>query len=257
MKTHQESDLQEPSMAKTTPEIRVGTSGWHYDHWIGCFYPPDTPKDRWLEHYAGQFDTVELNNTFYQLPREKNFLRWKEQTGEGFVFAVKANRYITHVKKLKDASAELKRFFRAVNTLGKKLGPVLYQLPPQLHLNLELLEGFLRLLPKRKVAVFEFRHKSWFCDETFEMLRKYKAAFCIHDMPEVPTPRVITANSVYIRFHGPTGCYTGSYTDGMLAEWAGWIEENRKGRRRFYAYFNNDIAGHAVENARQLLSNLK
>jgi len=244
-------------MAKTAPEIRIGTSGWHYDHWVERFYPQNLPKSRWLGHYCSQFNTVEINNTFYQLPKEKTFLRWKDEVPKNFLFTVKANRYITHIKKLKDPGNELDRFMRAVNILGKRLGPILYQLPPQLHLNLEKLEDFLRLLPKSKIAVFEFRHKSWYCDEAFELLRKYKATFCIHDMPDIQTPRVVTADSIYIRFHGPTDRYTGNYTGGMLKDWADWIKGNLKGRRRLYAYFNNDIAGHAVDNARQLLSHLK
>ena len=239
-------------MARHTCEIRVGTSGWYYDHWLGRFYPDDLPKNKWFEHYARHFDTVEINNTFYHLPKPQTLSRWHKLAPKGFVYAVKANRYITHIKKLKDTSDALERFFDAVTLLKGRLGPILYQLPPSLHIDLDLLTSFIKLLPKKRPAVFEFRHKSWYVEETFDLLGASDAALCIHDMPGNESPRRVTADTIYVRFHGTQGRYSGNYTDKMLAEWANWLKEQSKSARTVYAYFNNDAHAHAVNNATQL-----
>ncbi|MHC4475785.1 MAG: DUF72 domain-containing protein [Planctomycetota bacterium] len=239
-------------MAKAKPDIRIGTSGWHYQHWSGHFYPKDLPKTKWLAHYAQHFDTVEINNTFYQLPKEQTFENWRRQTPDDFLYTVKANRYITHIKRLKDCSQEMDRFFERALLLKEKLGPVLYQLPPSLHKDLELLRGFVKLLPKKRIAVVEFRHESWYCDDTFDLLKKFNVAFCIHDMPGKESPRVVTTDLTYVRLHGPTGRYSGDYSDDALREWADWIKQNSKAARAVFAYFNNDIKGHAVKNAKTL-----
>jgi uncharacterized protein YecE (DUF72 family) len=147
-------------MSKCDCNIRIGTSGWYYEHWKEIFYPPDLPKSKWFEYYSGQFDTVEINNTFYHQPKEVIIQRWHKIAPTGFLFAVKANRFITHIKKLKDTSEPLRRFFDGIDLLKHNLGPVLYQLPPSLHIDLDRLGDFIRLLPKEKTAVFEFRHKS-------------------------------------------------------------------------------------------------
>lgn len=239
-------------MAKAECDIRIGTSGWYYDHWKGRFYPEDLPKSKWFGYYAQHFDTVEVNNTFYHLPKEQTLKNWHSQAGENFLYTVKANRYITHIKRLKDTSDALKRFFDAVALLKKNLGPVLYQLPPSLHKDLDRLGAFIKLLGKRPPAIFEFRHKSWYEDDTFELLEKHRVAFCIHDLADLATPRTITAETIYIRFHGTTGRYSGNYTDKMLAGWAEWIQQNAKFVKTVYAYFNNDISGYAVKNAKTL-----
>jgi len=239
-------------MAKAKCDIRIGTSGWYYNHWVGKFYPADLSKSEWFEYYAKQFDTVEINNTFYHLPKQKSVQRWYQLAPKGFIYTVKANRYITHIKRLKGTSESLERFFEIAGLLKEKLGPVLYQLPPSLQKDLDLLKGFIKLLPKRRLSVFEFRHKSWYGEDTFKLLDKFGAAFCIHDLGGLETPRVITADLIYIRFHGPTGRYAGNYTKKALQNWADWIKEHKKEARGVYAYFNNDVAGHAIRNAKQI-----
>jgi uncharacterized protein YecE (DUF72 family) len=233
-------------------DIRIGTSGWYYDHWRDVFYPAGLAKSRWFEHYARHFDTVEINNTFYHLPKEQTIQRWQEIAPAGFLYAVKANRYITHVKQLKDATEPFERFFERVDLLKGKLGPILYQLPPSLHKDLDRLARFIKLLPKRRTAVFEFRHKSWYTDDTFERLRKLGVGFCIHDMPGNKSPRVVTSDVIYVRFHGTTGRYAGNYPKSVLQGWADWLNDQAPKARAIYAYFNNDIHGHAIKNAKQL-----
>ncbi|UCE47446.1 MAG: DUF72 domain-containing protein [Phycisphaerales bacterium] len=239
-------------MSKANCDIRIGTSGWYYDHWKEVFYPTDLSKSKWLEYYAQQFDTVEINNSFYHLPKEQTIRKWQGIAPDGFLYAVKANRFITHIKKLKDVAQPLERFLERVRVLGNRFGAVLYQLPPSLHKDLDLLGGFLKLLPGKPPAVFEFRHESWYSDDTFRLLTESNAAFCIHDMPGKESPRVVTAETVYIRFHGTTGRYAGSYPKSALQKWAAWIEKHAKDAHSIYAYFNNDIHGHAIKNAQQL-----
>ncbi len=239
-------------MAKAKCDIRIGTSGWYYNHWVCKFYPANLPKSKWFEYYAKSFDTVEINNTFYRLPKQKSVQRWYQLAPKGFVYTVKANRYITHIKRLKGVSEPLERFFEMAGLLKEKLGPVLYQLPPSLHKDLDLLKGFISLLPKQGLSVFEFRHKSWYDEDTFKLLDKSGAAFCIHDLAGLETPRVITADLIYIRFHGPTGRYAGNYTKKALQSWTDWIKEHKKEVRSVYAYFNNDYNAYAVDNAKTL-----
>ncbi len=243
-------------MSKAKCDIRIGTSGWYYDHWKELFYPPGLPKNKWFEYYAQHFDTVEINNTFYHLPKEVSMQRWREQAPKNFLYAVKANRYITHIKRLKDTSEEVKRFFERVGLLKGKLGPILYQLPPSLRKDLDLLQSFIKLLPKKSPTVFEFRHNSWFSEDTFELLNKFGAGFCVHDLVGKETPRVVTADIIYVRFHGPTGKYEGDYSKSMLQSWAKWLKDHTKEVRSIYAYFNNDIGGHAIHNAKTLRGQL-
>ena len=234
--------------------IRIGTSGWYYSHWQGKFYPDDLPKSEWLNFFANTFDTVEINNTFYHLPQEQTLKNWRKIAPVNFLFAVKANRYITHIKKLKNTKDQLHRFFERVKLLKTHLGPVLYQLPPTLGKNLDTLGSFLKLLPKKHRAVFEFRNESWYEDDTYELLNDFNAGFCIHDLGGRQTPTIITGKIIYIRFHGTTGRYAGSYTDKMLAKWAKWIKENCGKVPTVYVYFNNDVSGHALANAGTLKS---
>ncbi|MHC4736706.1 MAG: DUF72 domain-containing protein, partial [Planctomycetota bacterium] len=197
-------------------------------------------------------DTVEVNNTFYQLPKEQTFENWRKQAPKNFLFTVKANRYITHIKRLKQPEEPLERFFERANILQEHLGPVLYQLPPNFHKDLARLKDFLQALPKERVAVLEFRHKSWFCEDTYGLLNKFNAAFCIHDLVGIPTPRVVTSDIIYVRFHGPTGKYEGNYSKSSLQNWAKWIKGHIKDKKAIYAYFNNDYHAYAVNNAKQL-----
>jgi uncharacterized protein YecE (DUF72 family) len=233
-------------------EIRIGTSGWHYKHWSGRFYPEDLPTDRWLEYYAQSFDTVEINNTFYHLPREQTMVHWHDRVPPHFLFAVKASRYITHVKKLREPQESLQRFFELANLLKRRLGPILYQLPPNLHVDLERLDAFLAHLPKRNHAVFEFRHASWYEPETFDLLSRRGVALCVHDLGDSAPPRIVTGEVAYVRFHGIDGRYGGNYPDHVLEDWADWMRSIQASVRAIYAYFNNDIDGHALENARTL-----
>jgi len=239
-------------MTKSKCDIRIGTSGWHYNHWKELFYPAGLPKSKWFEHYAQHFDTVEINNTFYQLPKEVSLKRWHEQAPKNFLYSVKANRYITHIKRLKDTSEAIERFFDRIGILKSRLGPILYQLPPSLHKDLDLLESFIKLLPKKLSAVFEFRHESWFSEDTFNLLNQFGAGFCVHDLSGKETPRVVTADIIYVRFHGPTGKYEGNYSKPALKNWAQWIRDNRTGISSVFAYFNNDIGAYAINNAKTL-----
>ncbi len=239
-------------MGKAKCKIRIGTSGWHYADWPGRFYPEKLPKSKWFEHYAKEFDTVEINNTFYQLPKETTFQNWHKQAPRNFLFTVKANRFITHIKRLKEPQEPLDRFFKGALLLKENLGPVLYQLPPSFHKDPGRLESFLKVLPKGKIAVFEFRHESWFSDDTYNLLDDFNAAFCIHDMPGMKVPRVVTSDIIYVRFHGPTGKYQGNYSKSTLQDWANWIKDNIKDKKAVYAYFNNDYNAYAIYNAKTL-----
>jgi uncharacterized protein YecE (DUF72 family) len=232
--------------------IRIGTSGWHYDHWIGRFYPQKMRKENWLEFYAQHFDTVEINNTFYHLPREQTMVHWRDKVPANFLFAVKASRYITHIKKLHNTAEEVGRFFALASLLEDRLGPVLYQLPPSLHKNLERLDEFIQSLPRRDNAVFEFRHSSWYDQGTFDLMNQHGVALCVHDMGDKAPPRIVTGDVAYVRFHGTNGRYAGNYPDHMLQDWADWLKAQIAGVRAIYAYFNNDISGHALNNARTL-----
>ena len=239
-------------MAKKRCEIRVGTSGWYYSHWAGRFYPDGLAKDKWLAHYAQHFDTVEINNTFYHLPKAKTFENWHDKAPQGFVFTLKANRYITHIRRLAAAEEPVERFFAGAALLQEKLGPVLYQLPPNFQKDLELLADFMKLTRKRTQAFFEFRHKSWYSQDTYDLLDEYGFGFCVHDLGGVATPRVIAAEKIYLRLHGPGSACSGNYPQSALADWAAWIEAHAKKVTHVYAYFNNDINAYAVENAKTL-----
>lgn len=233
-------------------EVRIGTSGWHYDHWIGRFYPQKMRKENWLEFYAQHFDTVEINNTFYHMPREQTMVNWRDKVPTGFLFAVKASRYITHIKKLHNTAEEVGRFFVLASLLQGRLGPVLYQLPPSLHKNLERLDEFILSLQRSDNAVFEFRDKSWYDQETFDLMNRRGVALCVHDMGDKAPPRLVTGRVAYVRFHGTSGRYAGNYPDTVLQDWANWLKAQIPIVRAIYAYFNNDISGHALNNARTL-----
>jgi uncharacterized protein YecE (DUF72 family) len=233
--------------------VFIGTSGWHYKQWLGLFYPEKFPTNQMLEFYARHFDTVELNNSFYHLPLPLSFDKWRDSTPRNFVFAVKGSRFITHMKKLKDPESSSEKFFHVVERLEEKLGPILFQLPPHWKINLERLEEFLRSLPSVHRYAFEFRDESWLLNDTFELLKRFNAAFCIHDLASMRRPLEITADFTYIRFHGPGEAkYQGSYSKRELKEWADRIGGWRRQLKGIHVYFNNDIGGHAVWNAKTL-----
>lgn len=203
-----------------------------------------------LSFYRQYFDTVEINNTFYQLPALSTFEDWRDNSSENFCFAIKASRYITHMKKLKDPESSIKNFFSRVELLDRKLGPILFQLPPRWKLNHHRLEEFLRVLPKQHRYVFEFRDESWIVPQVFNLLGQYNAALCIHDLGTMRTPIEITADFTYVRFHGPGNAkYSGSYPAKQLQAWARRINDGWKHLSSIYLYFNNDIGGWAVKNA--------
>jgi uncharacterized protein YecE (DUF72 family) len=237
--------------------IHVGCSGWVYKHWRGIFYPEDLPQKRWFEFYAAEFDTLEINNSFYRLPSGETFEKWREQAPRGFCYAVKANRYLTQAKKLKDCEEPMERMMAAVRRLGERLGPMLYQLPPSMKINLERLETFLQILPPRVTSVFEFRDKSWYVPATYALLDRYGASFCAHDMPGSKSDRVAVGPIAYVRFHGGEGKYWGRYSDEGLLSWCDWLIEQARQRRSVWCYFNNDVQGHAIDDARTLRSMLR
>lgn len=230
----------------------IGTSGWHYEHWTGTFYPADTKGEEMLSYYTRHFQTVEINNSFYKLPAHSTFRAWKDAVPSEFIFAVKASRYITHMKKLKMDSTGLRKFFNSIKVLGDKLGPVLFQLPPGWKVNAERLASFLKALPAGYRYAFEFRNPTWNTGEVYDLLNKHNCAFCIYELAGHISPLQCTADFVYLRLHGPGAKYEGSYTVGALRAWAKHIDAWREGTRDVYVYFDNDQAGYAAHNAMKL-----
>jgi uncharacterized protein YecE (DUF72 family) len=234
--------------------VRIGCSGWNYDHWRnGVFYPPRCPSRLWLDYYAGQFDTVEVNATFYRLPKREVVANWVEASPPGFLFAVKMSRYITHLKRLLDLDAGVGRFYERIDPLVRspKLGPVLWQLPGNFRRDDERLGGALAQLPPGRHC-FEFRHESWFVTEVYELLRAHGAALVIGDDPRRPfQTHELTADWTYVRFHHGSRGRRGNYSESELEEWARRIERWRR-EHEVYAYFNNDWEGFAPKNARWL-----
>ncbi|MDB5708685.1 MAG: hypothetical protein JWL96_755 [Sphingomonas bacterium] len=229
--------------------IRIGCSGWVYPHWRGRFYPEKLAAKNWFAFYAEHFDTVEINNSFYRLPKAETFDAWRAQAPDGFCYAVKANRFLTQAKKLKDCEEPLERMMAPFRHLQLALGAILYQLPPRFRLNLDRLESFLDLIPKDVTNVFEFRDKSWFVDEVFALLDRHGAGFCAHDMPGLETPRIATGNAAYVRFHGGEGKYWGRYPDERLLGWADWMLGQSRQGRTVWAFFNNDVDAQAIHDA--------
>ena len=244
-------------MAGPRDRPRIGCSGWNYKSWRGKFYPAELRAQNWLRHYASIFDTVEINNTFYRLPEASTFAWWKRQMPRGFIVSVKASRFLTHIKRLKDPEEPIDRLFSRAKALGPRLGPMLYQLPPNFFrndVNVERLVGFLRAVParvNRRVVhhVFEFRHPSWYVDDTYTLLRRYDATLCLHDKRGSEIAEPFVGPIVYVRFHGTTGHYAGSYPDKRLERWASILAEQWCSRRPVYAYFNNDPDAVATDNA--------
>ena len=237
--------------------IYIGTSGYHYKHWRDIFYPAGTKPAEYLNYYLNYFSTVEINNSFYRLPTCETFTNWRQSVPEDFVFAVKASRYITHLKKLKDPQQSLANFLQNVTALEEKLGPILFQLPPRWQCDLERFRQFLQALPTGFLYTFEFRDHTWYNEPVYDLLRQYNAAFCIYDLEQHLSPVISTASFVYIRLHGPVGKYNGRYSDETLHHWAtaavNWVNEGKA----VYIYFDNDIGGHAVVDAQRLISLVK
>ena len=236
--------------------IRVGTSGWHYLHWRGPFYPERLPTAEMLPYYARRFGCVEINNSFYKLPTREVFQAWRERVPPDFVFAVKGSRYISHVKRLKEPDEAVGRLLDRVEPLGEQLGPILFQLPPWWHRDTGRLAAFLDALPRDRRFVFEFRDESWFDQTVFDALAAHDAALCFYELAGRCPPRVVTASWLYVRLHGPGAAYEGQYSDEALAGWAatcrGWAGQGRD----VYVFFDNDQFGYAPQDAARLASML-
>ena len=246
------------------PAFRVGCSGWNYQHWRGNFYPPGLPVREWFAHYSSVFDTVEINNSFYRLPESSTFAAWRDRAPAGFTYAIKASRFITHLKRLRDPEEPLARLFERACQLQATLGPVLYQLPATFHCDLTRLDDFLALLPRTLGEinstpadhpirhVVEFRHPSWYVQETHEVLRAHGAVMCLHDKAGSAIVEPLDTPFVYVRFHGPGGRYFGRYDSRRIETWASRLAAQWCAGRDVFAYFNNDPAGMAVINAQEL-----
>lgn len=232
--------------------VHVGCSGWVYRHWKGGFYPAGLAQKRWFEHYASNFDTVEINASFYRLPLASTFDKWREQAPLGFRYAVKVNRFITHMKKLLDCEEAVDEFIALARPLGPTLGPLLYQLPPSLHKDLGRLDAFLTRLPRDLEHVVEFRHRSWYDEEVLALLDRHGVGFVTHDLVSLKSPRWASGRTAYVRFHGTGGKYRGRYSDEQMRDWAEWLLGQVAQGRSAWAYFNNDIGGDAIEDARNL-----
>jgi uncharacterized protein YecE (DUF72 family) len=232
--------------------VYVGCSGWQYASWRGVFYPRGLPTSGWLAHYARTFDTVEVNGSFYRLPEPRAVKRWQAETPDEFVFAWKASRYLTHMKRLIAPRDPLRRLLGRARHLGHKLGPILYQLPTRWKKNEERLSAFVCKLPAALRHVVEFRDPSWYGEATASLLEQTGVGLCLHDMPDSKPARCVVGPFVYVRFHGTTGKYAGGYGARALASWASWLVAQANAGLDVYAYFNNDIEGHAVRDAVRL-----
>jgi uncharacterized protein YecE (DUF72 family) len=232
--------------------IRIGTSGWVYPHWRGPFYPEDLAPAAWLDFYARRFDSVEINNTFYRLPSVATLRDWRERVPCDFRFAVKASRYITHMKKLKDPKASVSSLFERIEVLGDRVGPVLFQIPPNWRFDGDRLDRFLRELSGDYRYAFEFRDHSWLEARTFALLSRHRAALCIYELDGFHSPKQLTTDFVYIRLHGPGAAYEGSYDVQTLAGWAGAISSWCGQGHDVWCYFDNDQDGFAALDAARL-----
>jgi uncharacterized protein YecE (DUF72 family) len=232
-------------------QVHIGCSGWSYKDWRGPFYPEKLAAKGWFGFYASQFDTTELNASFYRLPAEQTVRGWAEKSPAGFVWAWKASRFITHQKRLKDCEESLELVLGRMAPLGHA-GPVLFQLPPSMKRDDDRLAGFLKLLPKARRFAFEFRHPSWYDGAIFRQLKDANASLCLSDHHHAPAPWEVTADFVYLRGHGPGGRYFGRYDDEALHAWARSIRAWRDEGRAVFGYFDNDIKSAAPADARRL-----
>jgi len=236
-------------MAGRSGRLRVGTSGWQYDHWRGAFYPQELPKREWFRFYSQSFGTVEVNNTFYNLPSAEVFDNWRRQAPRGFCYTLKFSRYGTHIKRLRQPRQTIELFLERAGRLGELLGPILVQLPPRWKPDVGRLAAFLEATPAGQRWAVEFRDGRWLCQEVYDLLSRHNAALCVHDLIE-DHPRVVTADWVYLRFHGVH--YGGSYSSQALTAVAREVKGHLEAGLDVYAYFNNDAEGYAVANAMSL-----
>jgi len=239
-------------------KIHIGTSGWSYKHWKGIYYPPKLPAVKWLEFYAETYKTTELNASFYRLPLPQTTINWTKRVPKDFLFCVKMSRYLTHMKKLKEPEETLQRFFDIFEPMKKIMGPVLIQLPPSLKFNYDTAEHLYSLL-KKKYKDYEFvmevRHNTWLEEDSLTLMTKYDIGLVISQSgDEFPYSEMITAKNIYVRFHGPKELYASSYSDNMLKDFAKKFKKWVKEGHEVWAFFNNDIHGYAVEDARRLMA---
>ncbi len=238
----------------------IGCSGFHYAHWKNKFYPEDLPKKKWLEYYAGRFNTVEINNTFYKMPEAKDLKMWKETTPASFRFTLKANRYFTHQKKLNiddDFKDRFSSFTNAASIMEEKLGCILWQLPRNQHKDVSKIESLGKLLKNTGHHVIEFRHESWFDEEVYAVLTDNGLGFCILSAPgNLPEENLSTSKIAYLRLHGKKEWYRYHYSEEELKSWEKRLK-NLKNVTDCYVYFNNDYMAHAVDNAQTLTSYFK
>lgn len=233
-------------------QVRIGTSGWSYEHWDGAFYPDSVAKSRRLEYYVTVFDTVEVNGTFYGTPSEDAVRHWSEVAPEGFTFAVKGNRYLTHNKKLHGVAESIERHRRMVAPLGERLGPTLWQLSPNFHADAERLARFVALRRAGERWAFEFRHESWFGDAILHVLREAGCALVWADTPDYPLHLDVTADFLYARLHGHERLYASGYSDQQLGWWKARLHEGAEGKRDIFVYFDNDAHAYAPRDALRL-----
>jgi uncharacterized protein YecE (DUF72 family) len=239
-------------------DVRIGCSGFNYSHWKEKFYPKGLSQRKWFEYYCTIFRTVELNVTFYRLPKESTFDKWYQETPPHFVFALKGSRYITHVKRLSDPKDSVALFFKGALRLKKKLKAVLWQFPPSFQINRNRLIEFLGLLKKYPVEnILEFRHESWIKDDIFELCGAYHAGLCMADSPDFLDELPVTSDCVYIRRHGRGGRYDSCYTKDELKRDAKRIKGYANKGKKVFMYFNNDAFGYAPKNARSLIALLQ
>jgi uncharacterized protein YecE (DUF72 family) len=232
--------------------IHVGTSGWYYNHWVDVLYPPGLAKAKRFGVYAQEFNSVEINATYYRLPSQSMISGWYRKAPEDFVYAAKAYKNITHTHKLKNAEVALEKFLSAIGPLDEKLGTILFQLPPSLKRDDARLQDFLVLLPPSPPSCFEFRHESWECDETYETLAQAGAGHVVVSRQGYPFVEKHTGRVAYYRLHGPGEVCASSYSDAWLEKLAGNMVDLSHRGTTVFAFFNNDIGGHAVRNARSL-----
>lgn len=242
-------------------QIHVGTSGWSYKHWKGDFYPRGLPSTKWLGYYKDQFSTTEINGSFYRLPTIETVEKWTAQVPDDFRFCPKMSRYLTHLKKLREPEEPLERFFSVFEPMCKKMGPVLVQLPAMLKFNYDMAEAFYRLLKFMYGAyrfVMEVRHPTWLEEESLTLMAAFDIGLVISQSNGVfPCSEMATAATIYVRFHGPAALYASGYSDEMLNAFAGKFTEWAAEGHEVWAYFNNDIDGHAPRDAKRLQERLK
>lgn len=236
----------------------IGTSGWSYGGWLGNFYPETIKPNLILPYYASILNSVELNHSFYRIPREQNVLHWVEITPSDFIFSCKANRYITHMQKLKGSIESVNKLLKVFGRFAEKLGPILFQFPPWWKIEIPTLQKFIDQLPKNYLYTFEFRHKSWFCEELYSILAKHQMSLCFYDHKLYRSPEIITSPFIYIRLHGPRAeAYKGAYENSTLTEYTEKFIKWHATGKTIYCYFDNDEKANAPKDAQRLKQSLQ